>query len=99
MTKHEFLAKEIDKQIAWFDRESTKHKHLHRAFRGSAFILTASATVLAGLPVVSPPQHTFIAVLLLLVTSVLTVINSFEGLRKPAELWIHERTCAAPGDS
>jgi hypothetical protein len=92
LTKEVFLLAEIERHIDWFEKESTKHKRLHRTYRVSAFVLTAAATVLAGLPMISSPQHVVLNVLLLLVTCTLTVVNSLEGLRKPAELWIHERT-------
>jgi hypothetical protein len=92
MTKHAYLAAELDKHIAWFDKESTKHKNLSRRFRYCAFILTAAASVFAGLPVVFSEYQVPMSLLILVTTSTLTVVNSLEGLRKAGELWIHERT-------
>lgn len=92
MTKQTFLVSELDKQIHWFEKESTKHKNLHRRLRMLVFVLTGLASVFAGLPVIFPHLQVQFSILILVVTSGLTVLNAVEGLRKANELWIHERT-------
>jgi hypothetical protein len=92
MSKLEYLQSELDKHIASFDKESTKHKNMHRCFRYSVFTLTGLSTVLAGLPVAFPSVQMPVSLLVLVTTATLAAVNSIEGLRRAAELWIHERS-------
>jgi hypothetical protein len=56
------------------------------------FSLTACSTVLAGLALSYPKLQGTLNMVILLVTAAIGVLTSIEGLRKPGELWIHERT-------
>ena len=55
-------------------------------------MLTSISAVLAGLAIKLPEFSSAISVAIVLVSAAVGVITSIEGLRKPAELWIHERT-------
>jgi len=91
--KEQFLLKELDKKIKVFKDESTKHKDIHRQFRVAAYIFTGVLSVLAGLALYLPDQHTsLINISILLISASAAACNSWEGLRKSDELWIHERT-------
>ena len=90
--RHDYLAKEIAKNIEWFDKESTLHKRLHRKLRYSVFGLTALASALSGVALAMPDIQIPMNVAIVLATVDVGVVTSIEGLRKPSELWIHERT-------
>lgn len=92
MDKKECLAMQLATHIDWFDKESKGHKQLHRKLRYLAFSLTALSTVLAGLALAAPELQTSSNVAIVLTTAVAGLATSIEGLRKPGELWIHERT-------
>ncbi len=92
MKKVEFLLAELNKKIKMFGDDSRKHKKMHRGFRYSAFAFSAVASLLAGLALYLPEQQTIFNVVILTVGALSGVIASIEGIRKPDELWIHERT-------
>ena len=92
MEKKECLAMQLATHIDWFDKESKGHKRLYRKLRYLAFSLTALSTVLAGLALAAPGLQTSSNVAIVLTTAVAGLATSIEGLRKPGELWIHERT-------
>lgn len=107
MGKHEVLMTELEGTIKHFNQESTSHKKMFRGFRYTVFILTAGSTALASLNLSVPNLQgilpgefadseeiigTMINLAIVLVTAAVAVVTAIEGLRKPAELWIHERT-------
>ncbi|HEX8778111.1 MAG TPA: DUF4231 domain-containing protein [Rhodanobacter sp.] len=92
MNKQECLAMQLATHIAWFDKESKGHKQLHRKLRYVVFSLTALSTVLAGLALAATRLQAPINVAIVLTTATAGLASSVEGLRKPGELWIHERT-------
>lgn len=92
MNKRDYLLDQIGKKANDFQKESTKHKNLYRSLRYTVFSLTACSTVLAGVALWQPEHHTTINLLIVLVTAAVGILTSIEGLRKPSELWIHERT-------
>ena len=91
MSKESKLRKELEKQILRFDDESTGHKRLYRRLRYAALGLTGLATVLASAALTFARLQDWLNIAIVVVTASAGVITSIEGLRKPAELWIHER--------
>jgi hypothetical protein len=92
MGSREHLMNEIDGQIGRFDKESTKHKRMYRAFRYTIFLLSGTATVLAGVSLAHPQMQHLYGVLIVITTALAAFVTSVDGVRKPNELWIHERT-------
>ena len=92
MTREALLAKQLEDHIAWFGKESKSHKLLYRRLRYIVFIMTACATTLAGVALAMPETGGLVNLGVVITTAVIGVVTSIEGLRKPGELWIHERT-------
>ena len=92
MSKQEYLSKQLDEQIKRFDYESKKHKTLHRMLRYTVFGLTAVSTVLASVSLTFPQWQTGLSLGIVAVTAVIALVAAIDGIRKPGELWIHERT-------
>ena len=92
MDKGDCLAKQLADHIAWFAKESRAHKRLHRALRYLVFSLTATSTALAGFALAAAEFQRPINIAIVLATALIGLVTSIEGLRKPSELWIHERT-------
>ncbi|MFB3897302.1 MAG: DUF4231 domain-containing protein [bacterium] len=91
MSKIDQLRSELQHQIERLDKESKKHKRLYRQLRYSVFILAAASTVLASTALTFPDFQALLNLIIVFITAIVGVITSIEGLRKPAELWIHER--------
>lgn len=91
MSKGEQLHKELKEQIERFNKESTKHKRLYRMLRFTAFGLTACSTILASAALSMAGSTEWLNLAVVIATAAAGVASSIEGLRKPAELWIHER--------
>ncbi|MGB4913531.1 MAG: DUF4231 domain-containing protein [Candidatus Dechloromonas phosphoritropha] len=92
MDKRKYLLDQLEQKISDFEKDSTQHKTLYRRLRYAVFMLTSISAVLAGLAIKLPEFSSAISVAIVLVSAAVGVITSIEGLRKPAELWIHERT-------
>ena len=92
MEKQKYLLDQLEEMITKFEVESKRHKTLYRILRYAVFILTAISAVLAGLTIKFPEYSSDFSVAIVLFSAVIGVITSIEGLRKPAELWIHERS-------
>lgn len=92
MSKRKYLLDQLEDRINNFRDDSKQHKSLYRNLRYSVFILTSISTLLAGLALKVPEISSSINVIIVFVSAAIGVITSIEGLRKPAELWIHERT-------
>lgn len=90
--KERYIWRELCKSSRRFGGDSHDHKRLHRKLRYAALILTASSAVLAGLALAEGPAKKLIGALTLVFTAASGAVASIESLRKPAELWIHERT-------
>ncbi len=91
MAAIDFLRGELAARITHFADESKGHKTLYRRFRYWSIGLSAGASVLAGAALMLPGQAGWIGLLVLAATTGAGVVTALEGLRKPAELWIHER--------
>lgn len=91
MDKRQFLLDQLADKVKVFKAESEKHKRLYRRLRYAVFLLTSLSALLAGLSLKSPESAAAISVVILLVSAGTGVLTSVEGLRKPSELWIHER--------
>lgn len=91
MSKEEKLLNELKYQIKRFEIESTKHKKMYRCLRYSAFGLTGLATVLASSALQFDEIQVYLNIAIVIVTAIAGTLASYEGLRKPSELWINER--------
>lgn len=91
MDKRQFLLDQLADKVKAFKGESERHKRLYRWLRYAVFVLTSLSALLAGLALKLPESAAAISVVILLVSAGSGVLSSVEGLRKPAELWIHER--------
>jgi len=91
MDKRQFLLDQLADKVKVFKAESEKHKRLYRRLRYAVFLLTSLSALLAGLSLKYPESAAAISVVILLVSAGTGVLTSVEGLRKPSELWIHER--------
>ncbi len=85
------LISQLDELIARFGEDSTKHKNQHRRLRYAVFALTAGSTLLAGVALQAPGASSEIALAILALSAASGLVTSIEGVRKPAELWVHER--------
>jgi hypothetical protein len=92
MTEIDFFREELESRIKHFEKESSKHKVMYRKIKYAIFVLTGLSTVLAGIAVGSENARYFINIAILIVTATVSVVSSVEGLRKPNELWIMERS-------
>jgi hypothetical protein len=92
MDKRDFLLKELDEKIEFFKKCSNRHKNFFRLFRYWVFALTAISALLAGLALKYNEFGINIDIYILVCSVVIGFLTSVEGLRKPAELWIHEKT-------
>lgn len=92
MNKREYLLDQLEQKIRSFKDDSKEHKTLYRNLRYSVFVLTSISTLLAGLAIKFPDFSSTINLAIVFVSATVGVVTSIEGLRKPSELWIHERT-------
>jgi len=92
MGKREYLLGQLTEKIGAFKKESERHKNMYRSLRYSVFVLTATSSILAGLAIYCPHCGSAFNIAIVVVSASIAVVASIEGLRKPAELWIHERT-------
>ena len=95
MTKKEFLIDQLKEKINFLDKDSKRHKSMHRRLRYALFFLTALSSVLAGYALYQNKADKNagdqIALAIVVTTALSSLVTAIEGLRKPAELWIHER--------
>ena len=91
-TKGEVLMEEVKSLIGHFEKDSTRHKKLYRKLRYAALILTGSATIMSGAALTLSGWEAVLNLAVVVVTATAAVIASVEGIRKPAELWIQERS-------
>ncbi len=92
MDKRAYLLDQLGQKISGFKEDSRRHKLLYRNLRYCVFVLTSISALLAGLALKFPDISPFFTVGIVVVSATVGVLTSIEGLRKPAELWIHERT-------
>ena len=91
MAEIQFIKDELDAQIKRFEEESTKHKKMYRKIRYLIFGLTGISTVLAGVAAGTESIQYYLNIAIVVTTAAIGVASSYEGLRKPSELWIIER--------
>ena len=91
MGKRDYLLTQLDEEIKRFGKDSITHKKMYRAMRYAVFTLTAASTGLAKRAVAFPQSQSAISLAIVFISAAAGVVSSIEGLRKPAELWIHER--------
>jgi Protein of unknown function (DUF4231) len=88
----DFVRAELAANGKRFDDDSKQHKRMHRRLRGLTIFVTACSSVLAAVAVAKPELQVSINLVIVLLTAAVGVISAFEAMRKPNELWIHERT-------
>lgn len=91
MQPYEFLKQELDRAVKQLRDDSDKHKRLHRHLSYATFVLTALSTVLASAGAFSERYREYMLLAVIATTAVAGLVTSVESLRKPGELWIHER--------
>tara|TARA_R110000868_G_scaffold24621_10_gene96960 strand:- start:1523 stop:2110 length:588 start_codon:yes stop_codon:yes gene_type:complete len=80
----------LDEQIKFFSNEAAKHKNLYRSCRYAVSILGAVSAVLAALTFWLDENSIKLAIV---ISSAAAGFIAFrEGLRKPYELWMNERS-------
>jgi hypothetical protein len=90
-SREEFLRKELNDRMEWFEGESKRHKRIYRGLRYIVFGLTGLSTVLAGAALSFKAQQEWFNLAVVLATAVAGAVTSIEGIRKALELWVHER--------
>lgn len=91
MTKKEYLLQQLKEKIDVFEIDSKEHKRLYSQLRYSVFALTALSSALSAVALKLPGWNATISLIIVFVSATVGIITSIEGIRKPAELWIHER--------
>jgi hypothetical protein len=86
-----WLLCEMGRKIAEFDRASNKHKRMHRMFRYGIFLCAAASALLAGFASLADGDLQPLSFAILAISALSGFLSSVEGVRKPAELWLHER--------
>lgn len=88
----EKLNDQLKKDIERFDRESTKHKSMHRRCQTAVIALTALTTITAGtgliVPIEAVPALQFVVLCL---TSTAAALTAWSEMRRTRDLWQHER--------
>lgn len=85
------LKSQLAAHVVHFDKESTKHKNLHRRLQISIFSLLALSTSLAGVAAAFSYYGRILNLIIVATTAVAGLLTSIAGMRKSAELWILER--------
>ena len=80
----------LDEQISFFSDEAAKHKSLYRNCRYAVSALGAVSAILAALTFWVDENSVKLAIVICSTTSGFIAFR--EGLRKPYELWMNERT-------
>ena len=81
----------LNEDIARFDKESEKHKRIHRRVQTGIITLTAVTAVVAGAGLVVPDADNAIQFAILCLATVTTAVTSWAEMRRARELWRHER--------
>jgi hypothetical protein len=92
MAALEFLREELKCNAERFDTDSKNHKRMYRRLRGATIGVTACSSVLAAVGVAKPELQPWINLAIVFFTAAVGVMAALEAMRKPSELWIHERT-------
>ncbi|OQZ02932.1 MAG: hypothetical protein B6D34_08730 [Candidatus Brocadia sp. UTAMX1] len=90
-SKEESLRTELKKQVERFRKESNRHKRIYRTLRYITFGLTGFSTFVASAALSFKGQQEWLNLAVVFATAIAGIATSIEGLRKPSELWIHER--------
>jgi hypothetical protein len=80
----------LDEQITFFSDEAAKHKSLYRTSRYAVSLLGAISAILAALTFWVDENSVKLAIVICSASSGFIAFR--EGLRKPYELWMNERT-------
>lgn len=92
MNREQYLRAELDAKIEQFKAQSDRHKHIYRRLRYAVFGLTALSTVLASAAMSAADLQQWLNLCVVVASALAGLASSVEGLRKPADLWIHERS-------
>jgi hypothetical protein len=91
MAPAEALRALLDEDIERFNKESKRHKHLHRRAQTAIIVLTASTAIVAGAGLVIPDAGHTVQFIVLCLASTTTAVASWSEMRRARELWHHER--------
>ena len=81
----------LDAEIARFDKESNKHKSIHRRSQGTLIACSAISSVIAGSGLLFPDSGRQIQFLVLVTTTLTTSVAVWVEMRRARDLWQHER--------
>lgn len=86
------LRESLKQDIARFDAESKKHKHLHRRCQTALIALNSLTVIVAGASLVLPESSgKAVQFAVLCLTAVITAVTAWAEMRRARELWQHER--------
>ena len=88
----EWLRETLKTEIARFDKESTKHKDLHRCCQSVLIALTSATTIVAGMSLILPESSgKVVQFAVLCLTAITTATAAWTEMRRARDLWQHER--------
>jgi hypothetical protein len=91
MSPAEALRTLLHEDIERFEKESRRHKHLHRRAQTAIIVLTAGTAIVAGAGLVVPGAGQTVQFIVLCLASTTTAVASWSEMRRARELWHHER--------
>jgi hypothetical protein len=86
-TLRDLLAADIER----FDKESVKHKGIHRRADMALIAFAAATTIVAGLGLVLPGREREIQFAVIALSAVATGVAAWAQSRRARDLWKHER--------
>jgi hypothetical protein len=88
----DILQASLKSEIDRFDKESKKHKKIHRRSQTATIILTAITTIVAGSGLILPdPSDKAVQFVVLCLTASTAAVTAWAEMRRARELWQHER--------
>jgi len=86
-----FMTAELENLIAFFGKESSRHKCWYRWLRYPSIFLTACEGALATLALTFHNSQETCNLIIVFISGILAILVAIEALRIPRDLWIHER--------
>lgn len=91
MAKTEKLLALMNERISALREDSKGHKQLHRRYQYASIGLTVLSATLGGLALYEPAINKEVNLAIVVASAAIAAIASLDGLRKPAQMWVHER--------
>lgn len=90
-SKYQRLLSQTQESIDHYEFESDRHKNMYRRIRYCMMSMTAFSTILAAISTVVE-NHVIFSIVVVILGAAMSWCTAFEGLRKPADLWLNERS-------